>query len=372
MLLFIFGLQQSGKRTVATWLKDQLQFDEIVNLIQSKPQRQPEVNDGAVGTSRESQLPVTILDTFLMRGGAWKKDIIVLLPRHVDSDLSQMLFQVLYRLERRPFFMKVLVDSCIDVRFKRHCSQRRTDSLSDFVQRDANAERSFKQSQLMYTADLVIQNDYESIQELHKSLARQFPNKLSLSTILRPQWDDYFMMLADLAAHRSNCMKRRVGCILVRNNRVIATGYNGTPRGVKNCNEGGCKRCNDGLSTDANSGNKQITSNRGFGLEECLCLHAEENALLEAGRDRIDISYHHMESSSHHGTILYCNTCPCLSCAKKIVQSGVREVVYRLEYAMDDQSRALLAEAGILLRQHSSNQMLICRSVSRCDTGGLR
>ncbi|KAI3638817.1 hypothetical protein MIR68_003315 [Amoeboaphelidium protococcarum] len=265
-----------------------------------------------------------------MRGGVWKKDIIVLLPRHVDSDLNQMLLQILY-------------------------SQSHKGPLQDFVQRDANAERSFKQSQLMYTADLVIQNDYESIPELHKSLARQFPNKLSLSTILRPHWDDYFMMLADLAAHRSNCMKRRVGCILVRNNRVIATGYNGTPRGVRNCNEGGCKRCNDGSSTDANSDNKYITSNRGFGLEECLCLHAEENALLEAGRDRIDISYHHRESASHHGTILYCNTCPCLSCAKKIVQSGVREVVYRLEYAMDDQSRALLAEAGILLRSYAQS-----------------
>jgi dCMP deaminase len=57
---------------------------------------------------------------------------------------------------------------------------------------------------------------------------------------LRPGWDQYFMQLAALAAQRSNCMKRRVGCVLVREKRVISTGYNGTPRNLKNCNEGGC------------------------------------------------------------------------------------------------------------------------------------
>lgn len=58
---------------------------------------------------------------------------------------------------------------------------------------------------------------------------------------LRPSWDQYFMQLASLAAQRSNCMKRRVGCVLVREKRVISTGYNGTPRNIRNCNEGGCK-----------------------------------------------------------------------------------------------------------------------------------
>jgi dCMP deaminase len=92
------------------------------------------------------------------------------------------------------------------------------------------------------------------------------------------------MQLANLAAQRSNCMKRSVGCVLVRDKRVISTGYNGTPRGLKNCNEGGCKRCNS-------------ASRAGVGLDTCLCIHAEENVLLEAGRERIG-----------GGSILYCNT----------------------------------------------------------------
>lgn len=119
------------------------------------------------------------------------------------------------------------------------------------------------------------------------------------------------MQLCSLAARRSNCMKRRVGCVLVREKRVISTGYNGTPRGLVNCNEGGCGRCNN-----AGGG--------GHGLDTCLCLHAEENALLEAGRERVG-----------GGAILYCDTCPCLTCSIKIVQMGVVEVVYGAGYSMD-------------------------------------
>lgn len=133
---------------------------------------------------------------------------------------------------------------------------------------------------------------------------------------LRPGWDTYFMVsiycddlhtftllhiqtLASLASHRSNCMKRRVGAVLVRERRIVSTGYviprfrvsglctplryNGTPRWLKNCNEGGCGICNGTLIPD--------------GKRECICLHAEENAISEAGRERVGI-----------GAVLYCNT----------------------------------------------------------------
>jgi len=135
------------------------------------------------------------------------------------------------------------------------------------------------------------------------------------------------MQLASLAAQRSNCMKRRVGCVLVREKRVISTGYNGTPRGLKNCGDGGCARCNEGNSS-------------GVGLGTCLCLHAEENALLEAGRERI-----------REGAILYCDTCPCLTCSIKICQVGIMEVVYSQGYSMDTETAAVFTEAGVRLRQ---------------------
>jgi dCMP deaminase len=135
------------------------------------------------------------------------------------------------------------------------------------------------------------------------------------------------MQLASLAAQRSNCMKRRVGCVLVREKRVISTGYNGTPRGLRNCGEGGCPRCNEGQGS-------------GVGLGTCLCIHAEENALLEAGRERI-----------REGAILYCDTCPCLTCSIKIAQVGISEVVYSQGYSMDTETAAVFNQAGVRLRQ---------------------
>lgn len=81
-------------------------------------------------------------------------------------------------------------------------------------------------------------NSSSSLEELHRSLQTL---DLADEQRLRPNWDQYFMQLASLAAQRSNCMKRRVGCVLVRERRVISTGYNGTPRHLPNCNEGGCK-----------------------------------------------------------------------------------------------------------------------------------
>ncbi|EJD54210.1 hypothetical protein AURDEDRAFT_79039 [Auricularia subglabra TFB-10046 SS5] len=150
---------------------------------------------------------------------------------------------------------------------------------------------------------------------------------------LRPTWDDYFMMLAELAARRSNCMKRRVGAILVRGKRIIATGYNGTAVRTTNCGDGGCNACNL----------RRIPGEEK--LNECICLHAEENALLEAGRDRVS-------GWGDEATTLYCNTCPCLRCSVKIVQTGVREVVYNHSYKVDEASAKLFREAGVVLRRH--------------------
>jgi dCMP deaminase len=177
---------------------------------------------------------------------------------------------------------------------------------------------------LLPRAHLQVLNNHSSASAYYRFLdTLDIPSPVRL----RPTWDAYFMTLASLASLRSNCMKRRVGCVLVHNCRIISTGYNGTPRNLTNCNEGGCDRCNS-----ARQG--------GVSLSTCLCLHAEENALLEAGRERI-----------REGAVLYCDTCPCLTCSVKIAQVGVKEVVYSQSYNMDDASRKVLKEAGVELRQ---------------------
>ncbi|KAF9469872.1 cytidine deaminase-like protein [Collybia nuda] len=236
---------------------------------------------------------------------------------------------------KRPFFMLLSLDGPLHQRFLRSKSL----SISLFVQEDdtivfGNTSVTDENlSSLRSLSDMVNVHIVNSFPEI--SLLYTHIDKLDLLNPenLRPGWDAYFMTLASLASHRSNCMKRRVGAVLVRENRVLATGYNGTPRGLANCNDGGCPHCNGDTSS--------------FDIPyECVCLHAEENALLEAGRERIG-----------KGAVLYCNTCPCLRCTVKIIQTGVKAVVYNLGYKVDDASASLFQQAGVELRKFNPNQI---------------
>ena len=143
----------------------------------------------------------------------------------------------------------------------------------------------------------------------------------------RPDWDEYFLNIADVVATRSNCSRRHVAALIVRDRRIISTGYNGTPRGIKNCCEGGCPRC----SSDVPSGEN---------LGECICSHGEENAIVQA-------AYHGIQVS---GGTLYTTFSPCLLCAKMIINAGIVEVVYRSRYTIDGTAMSLLAEAGVIVR----------------------
>ncbi len=144
----------------------------------------------------------------------------------------------------------------------------------------------------------------------------------------RPGWDEYFMRIARIVALRSNCIKRKVAAIIVKDRRIISTGYNGTPRGVANCNEGGCPRC-AGLSIS------------GQNLDACLCSHGEENAIVQAAYHGISIK----------DATLYSTFSPCLQCTKMIINAGIREVVYNSHYPLHGAAPGLLENAGVKLRQ---------------------
>ena len=147
--------------------------------------------------------------------------------------------------------------------------------------------------------------------------------------MLRPTWTEYFSQIADLTSKRSNCIRKQVGCIIVKNNRIISTGYNGTPSGMKNCLDGGCERC------------ENINEYKsGEGLEFCLCLHAEENALLFASFQEIK------------GSTLYCTHFPCLSCAKKIIQCEIKNIIYMHEYSSHfELTKKLFDDIGIEVKK---------------------
>jgi dCMP deaminase len=134
----------------------------------------------------------------------------------------------------------------------------------------------------------------------------------------RPDWDVYFMLQAEIAKLRSNCITRQVGCVIVRENRQIATGYNGTPSGIKNCFEGGCLRCLD-------RANGKIKS--GADLERCLCMHAEANAILQCAVFG--------NTGSTRGSTLYSTYAPCLECSKMAVSVGITKVVSLATYPED-------------------------------------
>ena len=139
---------------------------------------------------------------------------------------------------------------------------------------------------------------------------------------VRPGWDTYFIRLAELAATRSSCVETRSGCVIVSDRKLIATGYNGTPSHIANCSEGGCEACTLGNS------------------QECLCIHAEVNALLEAGRHKCK------------GSTLYCTHFPCLECAKSIVQSGVVRVVYSRIETLNEAIEQLFLGVGLQVVHH--------------------
>ncbi|MBN2243966.1 MAG: AAA family ATPase [Acidobacteria bacterium] len=237
-------------------------------------------------------------------------------------------------LRSRGGFTLLGLEADAEIRFRRTMQRGRenaAETLERFLEEEGRELDSTDpaRQQLQATlgmADLVVPNN-GTLEELYRRLNQELPPLMG--RFERPSWDEYFMSIAKVVATRSNCIKRKVAAIIVKDKRVISTGYNGTPRGAKNCNEGGCPRCNS-------------LAESGTALEECLCSHGEENAITQA-------AYH---GTSLKGATLYTTFSPCLLCTKMIINSGIREVVYNLEYPLNERAQALLRECGVLLRQH--------------------
>jgi dCMP deaminase len=176
-------------------------------------------------------------------------------------------------------------------------------------------------------ADKKIEND-STLELLQERIDNALAGLTNEFKIVRPGWDEYFMKIAKVVATRSNCVKRKVAAIIVKDKRIISTGYNGTPRGTKNCCDGGCPRCNN-------------FTEGGKNLEECYCSHGEENAIVQA-------SYHGV---SIKDSTIYTTFSPCLLCTKMIINAGIKEVVYNVDYPMGGSSLNLLKEAGVKVRQ---------------------
>ena len=175
-------------------------------------------------------------------------------------------------------------------------------------------------------ADLEVQNDGD-LAELAARLEEVLRDRLFFRE--RPSWDEYFMNIARVVGSRSNCIKRKVGSVIALDRRIISTGYNGTPRGIRNCNEGGCPRC----AGAAESGTR---------LDECLCSHAEENAITQS-------AYHGVSRARRHDLH---HVLPVPDLHQDDHQRGARRG--RLRRALPagrGRRSALFREAGIKARQ---------------------
>lgn len=162
----------------------------------------------------------------------------------------------------------------------------------------------------MLETDCLVPNNYEQ-------------RNVYMEVKMRPTWDEYFMQIVDLIKTRSTCLRRQVGAIIVKDKRILATGYNGAPMGCKHCSEVGCLR-------------EKLNVPSGQRHELCRAIHAEQNAIVQAA----------YSGTAINGATMYVTTQPCVLCAKLAINAGITRIVFRGDYP-DEMSMTLLDEAGI-------------------------
>lgn len=149
----------------------------------------------------------------------------------------------------------------------------------------------------------------------------------------RPSWDEYFMQMAELTAKRSTCLRRQVGAVIVKDRHIVATGYNGAPKGLPHCEElGGCLREKLGVP----SGQRH---------ELCRALHAEQNAIVQAAA----------MGNSIEGATIYVTHQPCIICAKMIINAGINRIVVKSGYP-DKMSEDMVREADLRIEMMNEEQ----------------
>jgi len=328
MIIGLTGKNGSGKGEVAKFLKGRgfLYFSLSDEIREELKARGAEITrENLIRTGNELRTtygPSVLADRILLR---------------LDPDKNYAIDSIRSPFEVEAFRRKgsfVLMAVCAEARrrFERVKMRKREsdpETFEDFLKGEAAEEVDSSSNQQLSRTEALADFKFENngpLPELHERV-REVLMKIS-SRFARPGWDDYFMGIARMVALRSNCVKRKVAAVIVKDKRIISTGYNGTPRGVKNCNEGGCPRCN---SFDA----------QGKNLSECLCSHAEENAITQAAYHGVSIK----------DATIYTTFSPCLICTKMIINSGICEVVYSMEYTMDPTPLNLLREAGVKIRQ---------------------
>jgi dCMP deaminase len=225
-------------------------------------------------------------------------------------------------------FKLVGVTADVKVRFERALKRGRLGdgaSLDAFMKHEEQENTSNENAQQLNKcfemADIKVDNS-GTPEQLHAQLDRILES-LGYAAYSRPTWDEYFMKMAYLVAERSTCLRHHVGAVIVKNNYVISTGYNGAAAGIKDCTELGCLRDQLGIAS-------------GTRHEICRAIHAEQNAIIQAA----------LHGGGTEGATVYCTHSPCIICAKMVVNSKIKKFVTSNQYP-DPGYQELFAEAGV-------------------------
>ncbi len=239
-------------------------------------------------------------------------------------------------LQKREDFLLVKVVAPEKVCLKRLVTRNRENdpkTLEELRKISARENTSNPASQQLFKvasmAKITLNNDAD-LETLKKKVQKLVEDHLFEFQPIRPDWDHYFMDIAEAIKLRATCMGPKKGAMIVKNKQIVSTGYNGTARGIEHCTKGGCKRCTARHLGRIKSGDYSLT---------CTCCHAEENAIVQAAHHGI----------STNGAIMYTTFTPCSTCARMIINAGIVEVVAKIIYP-DDVGTAMLKEAGVKLR----------------------
>lgn len=325
MIIGLTGKNCAGKGEVAACLRTSgFQYYSLSDVLRD------EMQAAGIPITRERLIQFAN-ELRAARGHAALAEVVL---RQLDPEKNYIVDSIrnpaeVQALQRRPDFVLLRVEADAKLRFERMRQRAREGdptNLREFQKLEAaEAHSTDPASQQLEAvsalATVAVVNDgnldqlHDRVRRVVRELAAQHP---------RPDWHQYFMEIAKVVAMRSNCIKRKVAAVIVQDKRIISTGYNGTPRGIMNCNEGGCPRCN-------------AFGTSGQGLENCLCSHAEENAIVQAAYHGVHIK----------GATIYTTFSPCLLCTKMIINAGLAEVIYQTAYPMEQTALELLRQVGI-------------------------
>ena len=298
MIIAITGLKGSGKTTVAQYLqKKGFNHITIPHFLS------------------DERLPIEKINTEINHVAEYITDV-------DQIDL----------LKEKDEVLLVRVDAPAEIRVERLTEQHKQqngkessfDDVLEFERNLLEDEEVVKQqlSPVLKAANIVIKNDSDK-ESLQGKIDRMFADIIKKYTLKKPSEDGFFMEIAQVVAKKSYCVKRKVGAVLVRQKRILALGFDDTPRHIKHCNENGCPGCNkEGLQM------------------QCLCNHAEENVIVQA-------AYHGV--STQDATV-YTTDSPCLRCTQILINAGIKELVFNEESPLNEMTYALLKEANVSLK----------------------